>query len=126
MEMAKISGFQLFVLVVLFEMGSAILLGIGAHVKQDAWIAILFGLAGGIIVFFIYYRLYMYYPDLPLTSYLQKILGKWFGRIIGLLYIVYFIYLASRVLRDFGELLTTTIYNSTPLFVINALMIITI
>jgi spore germination protein KB len=126
MEKAKVSAFQLFVLIVLFEMGSAILLGLGASAKQDAWIAILLGLAGGIIVFFIYYRLYMYYPDLPLTSYLQKILGKWLGRMIGFLYIVYFIYTASRVLRDFGELLTTTIYNSTPLFVINTLMIITI
>lgn len=110
----------------MFEMGSAILLGLASQVKQDAWIAILFGLIGGIIVFFIYYRLYMYYPDLPLTSYLQKIVGKWPGRLIGFLYIVYFIYIASRVLRDFGELLTTTIYNSTPLFLINTLMIITL
>ncbi|MFB5195777.1 spore gernimation protein KB [Bacillus sp. AFS073361] len=126
MEKAKVSSFQMFVLIVMFEMGSAILLGLGSQVKQDSWIAILFGLAGGIIVFFIYYRLYMYFPDLPLTSYLQKIVGKWLGRIIGFLYIIYFIYIASRVLRDFGELLTTTIYNSTPLFVINTLMIITI
>ncbi|WP_144549892.1 GerAB/ArcD/ProY family transporter [Bacillus sp. X1(2014)] len=126
MERAKISGFQLFVLIVLFEMGSALLLSPGSEAKQDAWIAILFGLVGGIIVFFIYYRLYMYYPDLPLTSYLQKIIGKWFGKVIGFLYIVYFIYIASRVLRDFGELLTTTIYNSTPLFVINTLMVVTI
>ena len=68
----------------------------------------------------------MYYPDLPLSSYVQEITGKWIGRFIGVLYIVYFLYCASRVLRDFGELLATTIYNSTPLFVINALMIITI
>jgi len=126
MEKAKVSAYQLFVLIVMFEMGSAILLGLGARVKQDAWMAILFGLVGGILVFFIYYRLYMYYPELPLTSYLQKILGKWLGRLIGFLYIVYFIYVASRVLRDFGELLTSTIYNSTPLFVINTLMILTI
>ncbi|MEH7155065.1 GerAB/ArcD/ProY family transporter [Neobacillus drentensis] len=126
MEKVKISGYQLFVLVVLFEMGSAILLGLGSEVKQDAWIAILLGLFGGIIVFFIYYQLYKYYPDLPLTSYLQKIVGKWVGRLLGLLYIVYFMYVAARVLRDFGELLTTTIYNSTPLFIINTLMIVTI
>jgi spore germination protein KB len=126
MEKAKVSAYQLFVLIVMFEMGSAILLGLGAQLKQDAWMAILFGLVGGILVFFIYYRLYMYYPELPLTSYLQKIIGKWLGRFIGFLYIVYFIYIASRVLRDFGELLTSTIYNSTPLFVINTLMILTI
>ncbi|MFL6562592.1 MAG: GerAB/ArcD/ProY family transporter, partial [Bacillus sp. (in: firmicutes)] len=126
MEKAKISATQLFVLVVLFEMGSAILVGIASDAKQDAWIAILLGLTGGIMIFFIYYKLFLYYPDLPLTGYIQEIIGKWLGRLIGLLYIVYFIYLAARVLRDFGELLTTTIYNSTPLFVINSLMIITI
>jgi spore germination protein KB len=126
MEKAKISASQLFVLVVLFEMGSAILVGIASGAKQDAWIVVLFGLVGGVMVFLIYHRLYMYYPDLPLTSYLQEITGKWLGRFIGLLYVVYFIYGASRILRDFGELLTTTIYNSTPLFVINTLMIVTI
>jgi spore germination protein KB len=126
MEKAKISATQLFVLVVLFEMGSAILVGIASDAKQDAWIAVMLGLVGGLMIFLVYHRLYVYYPDLPLTSYVQKITGKWLGRFIGLLYIVYFMYLASRVLRDFGELLSTTIYNNTPLFVINTLMIITI
>jgi spore germination protein KB len=126
MEKAKINASQMFILVVLFEMGSAILVGLGAQAKQDAWISILLGLAGGLLLFLVYFRLFMYYQELPLTSYLQKITGKWIGRILGFFYIVYFIYLASRVLRDFGELLTTTIYTSTPLIVINSLMILTI
>lgn len=122
----KISPFQLFVLVFLFEMGSAILFGIGAAAKQDAWITILLGMAGGIVLFLIYHRLFFYYPDLPLTGYVQKIVGKGIGRAIGFFYIIYFIYLAARVLRDFGELLTSTIYYQTPIFIINSLMIITI
>ncbi|WP_040209456.1 GerAB/ArcD/ProY family transporter [Neobacillus jeddahensis] len=126
MEKAKINASQLFVLVVMFEMGSAILVGLGASAKQDAWIAILVGLAGGLVLFLVYYRLYMYYQDIPLTSYAQRITGKWVGRFIGLLYIIYFLYCAARVLRDFGELLTTTIYTGTPLIVINCLMIFTI
>jgi spore germination protein KB len=126
MEKEKINASQLFILVVLFEMGSAILVGLGADAKQDAWIAILLGLAGGIVLFFVYYQLFLYYPDLPLTSYLQKITGKWIGRLLALLYIIYFIYCATRVLRDFGELLTTTSYTATPLIVINSLMILTI
>ena len=71
MEKAKISASQLFVLIVLFEMGSAILVGIASNAKQDAWMAVLLGLVGGIAIFFIYYGLFVYYPDLPLTSYLQ-------------------------------------------------------
>ncbi|MBU8916858.1 spore germination protein [Bacillus sp. FJAT-29953] len=126
MENAKIKASQMFVLVVLFEMGSSILVGLGGSARQDAWISILLGLAGGILVFFIYYRLFKYYPELPLTSYLQKITGKWIGRILALFYVAYFMYVATRVLRDFGELLTTTIYTATPLVVINSLMILTI
>jgi spore germination protein KB len=122
----KIKASQLFVLIVFFEMGSSILVGLGAQAKQDAWIAILLGLAGGLLLFLIYYRLYRYYPDLPLTSYVQQIAGKWIGRFIGFLYVIYFLYIAARVLRDFGELLTSTIYTVTPLIVINCLMIFTI
>ncbi|MFB6466189.1 GerAB/ArcD/ProY family transporter [Cytobacillus sp. Hz8] len=126
MEKAKIDGYQLFVLVVLFEMGSAIVVSLGSSARQDAWIAILLGLSGGIFLFHITYQLYKYYPDLPLTGYAQKIAGKVVGRFIGFLYIIYFIYGASRVLRDFGELLTSTIYSHTPLLIINSLMILTI
>jgi len=126
MESAKIKAYQLFVLVVLFEMGSAILVGLGAQAKQDAWLAILLGLAGGLGLFLIYYQLYKYYQDIPLTSYVQKITGKWIGRMIGVSYVIYFLYCSSRVLRDFGELLTSTIYTTTPLIVINCLMIITV
>ncbi|MFP5110721.1 GerAB/ArcD/ProY family transporter [Neobacillus sp. C211] len=126
MEKAKISGYQLFVLVTLFEMGSAILFGLGADAKQDAWIAVLLGLISGLLLFLVYHRLFMFYPDITFTIYVQKITGKWIGRFIGFLYIVYFIYQASRIMRDFGELLVTTIYTNTPLFVINCLMILTI
>ncbi|WHY94494.1 GerAB/ArcD/ProY family transporter [Neobacillus cucumis] len=126
MDRIKISASQLLVLVFLFEMGSSILFGLGANAKQDAWIAILLGLAGGLIVFFIHYRLFLFYPELILTSSIQKIAGKWPGRIIGLFFISYFIYTASVVLRDFGELLVTTVYTSTPLLIINSLMILTI
>lgn len=126
MEKAKINPTQLFVLVVLFEMGSSILVGLGAEAKQDAWITILLGMISGIALFHVIYFLFLYYPDIPPTSYVQKITGKFMGRILAFFYIVYFIYGASRVLRDFGELLTTTIYSNTPLFIVNTLMILAI
>jgi spore germination protein KB len=46
----KINAFQLFVLIVLFELGSAIVVGLGMQAKQDAWLAILIGMAGGLVV----------------------------------------------------------------------------
>ena len=124
-ERAKITAKQLFVLVVLFEMGSAMMVGFPLSLKQDAWIGLLIATALGVLLFFIYYHLFKLYPDLPLTSYLQEIAGKWIGRVLGYLYILYFTYLAARVLRDFGELLTSTIYTNTPLFVLMTITMIT-
>jgi spore germination protein KB len=126
MEQIKIKASQMCMLIILFEMGSALVLVPGTAAKQDAWIAVLIGLLCGLLLYFVYYRLFKYYPDLPLTSYVQEITGKFIGRILGFLYVVYFIYIATRVLRDFGELLTSTIYSYTPLFILNALMVLTV
>ncbi|MGY4691661.1 GerAB/ArcD/ProY family transporter [Salibacterium sp. K-3] len=124
MEKAKINAGQLFVLIFLFEMGSALLLSLGTEAEQDAWLAVLVGMAGGLFLFWMYYRLYLYYPDILPTTYMQRIIGPVFGKIAAYLYIILFLYSAARVLRDFGEMLVTFAYNETPLFIINALLIL--
>ncbi|WP_141431004.1 GerAB/ArcD/ProY family transporter [Bacillus sp. 03113] len=126
MEKAKISVTQLFALMFLFEMGTAIVVSLGSQAKKDAWLAILLGLCGGIILFFIYYFLFRRYPNLPLTAYTRKIFGQYLGWIIGLLYVVYFLYLSARNLRDFGDLLLSSTMQKTPLLAINILIIVAI
>lgn len=126
MEKAKISSYQLFVLILLFELGSALLVPTAIEAKQDAWLAILLAMVGGFFLFLIYHRLYQYFPDLPLTGYLQKVFGKVFGWMIAFCYVLYFAYIAARVLRDFGGMLITVAYPETPLFMTNALLMIII
>ncbi|MES9804708.1 GerAB/ArcD/ProY family transporter [Priestia megaterium] len=126
MEKAKISASQLFILMVLFELGTSLLLPVAMEAKQDAWLAILLGMLGSLVLFVIYYKLYSYYPDLLPTEYMQKILGKAIGSVLAFLYISYFIYDVARVLRDIGEMLLTFSYSDTPLFIANALLILVI
>ena len=126
MENVKINAYQLFVIMVLFEHGSALVISLGSGAKQDAWITILTGMILGIFLFLLYNRLYLYYPDIPFTSYVQKIVGSFLGKILAFVYILYFFYLSARVLRDFGELLITFAYPNTPEFIINAIMILTV
>lgn len=126
MEHSKINMRQLFVLIVLFEHGSAIVIPLGASAKQDAWIAILLSLVLGLLLILVYERLFHYYPDQPLTSYVTHIVGKPLGKVLAVLYITYFFHITARVLRDFGELLLTFAYPETPLFVLNALMAMTV
>jgi spore germination protein KB len=126
MEKAKISAYQLFVLILMFELGSAVLVPIAIEAKRDAWLAILLGMVGGILLFFVYYRLYRFYPKLVFTEYMVKLIGKIPGKIISFSYIIFFAYIAARVLRDFGEMLLTYAYVDTPLFIVNTLLILVI
>jgi spore germination protein KB len=125
-EKAKISLYQLFVLILLFELGSAILVPLASDAKQDAWLAILFGMAGGLFLFWVHYRLFLYYPELVPPQYMQKLLGKIAGTLLAFCYIILFMYTAARVLRDFGEMLLTFAYLETPLFIVNALLMLVI
>lgn len=126
MEKAKISVYQLFVLIILFEIGTAQLEPLGMDANQDAWIVILMALVGGCLLFLIYYALYQYYPDKQLTEFIIDILGNYFGRIVAFLYILYFVYLGSLVLRDFGETLLTFAYPQLPLFIANAVLVLVV
>lgn len=120
----KINATQLFSLIFLFEMGSAMVVPLGMGAEKDAWIAILIGLCIGIAFYLVHMALFRQYPELPLTGYTRLILGRSVGWIIGMLYTLYFIYIASRVLRDFGDLLVTTQYDQTPVFIVNGMFML--
>jgi len=53
-------------------------------------------------------------------------MGKFIGWPLSLLYIAFFMYIASRNLRDAGDLLVTASYDRTPLFIINTIMIVAV
>lgn len=123
MENAKISTYQLFVLILLFEMGSSLVIGTGISAKQDAWLATLGGMVGGLFLFLIFYKIYQYYPGTSPLDIYKTAFGKFLGWIVGFAYASYFLYIAARVLRDLGEMLVTFSYSETPLLVINFIMI---
>ncbi|ERJ11491.1 GerAB/ArcD/ProY family transporter [Haloplasma contractile] len=120
MKLQKITPYQLFALIFIFEIGSAILFGLGFDAKQDAWLAILLALVGGVVVLLIYIWLYYRYPTLTFVNYTTRNLG-FLGKIISHGYILYFLYIAARVIRDLGELTTMYLLPATPLLVINLL-----
>ncbi|GGE15643.1 spore germination protein KB [Marinithermofilum abyssi] len=126
MEKAKLDFLQFFSLIVLFELGSTLVIGMGTAAKQDAWLTILVGLAGGVLLFLFYSALFRRYPDLPITGIAQKVLGKPVGTLLGYLYVVYFMYVGARILLDFGILSFLSTLDQTPFLVIMTLMILVI
>lgn len=126
MEKAKISTSQLFILMILFQLSNSLLIPLAMKAGRDSWIAILGAMAVSILLFFIYRALYLYYPSLLLTDYTEKLIGKILGRTLAFLYILFFLYCAARVLREFGVMLLSFAFPETPLFVACAMMVLVI
>jgi spore germination protein KB len=120
----KIGLLQFFTLTVLFELGTALVVNLGMESDKDAWISILLGNLMGLIVFAGYAYLYKKFPNLPLTAYIRQLFGKYVGSVISIAYIVLFLNLAGRDLRDGGSMLVMATMHRTPLFIISMLMIL--
>ncbi|MCM3790503.1 spore germination protein [Domibacillus indicus] len=126
MERAKISGIQFFLLLFMFEMGTAVVVGHMIAAKKDAWLSLLLGMGGGLVLFLVSYGLFRYYPSLPLTAYARKIFGPYIGWIVGLLYTIFFLYVSARNVREFSEVLITATMPEIPLLVVAMLFVFTI
>lgn len=111
----KLSLWQLSILIFIFEIGSVAVVGIGREASQDAWIAIAIATVIGVGLIAFYYFLLRQLPGKNLFEILAFCFGKWVGKFVGALYVLYFLYIASRVLRDFCELINTVIFENTPI-----------
>lgn len=124
MEKAKISGIQLFAIMFIFELGTALVVNYGTDAGKDAWLSTLLSMSGGVALFFIFYFLFRQYPNLLLTGYIREIFGKYLGWIIGLVYCNHFLYICGRNVREFGDLLLSSTLPETPLVVINLTLVL--
>ncbi|WP_427127424.1 GerAB/ArcD/ProY family transporter (plasmid) [Priestia megaterium] len=124
MEKAKLSVIQLFALMFIFELGTALVVSYGTNAGKDAWLSILLAMCGGTVLFYIFYSLFRQYPNLLFTGYIRKIFGKYIGWIVGLLYCLHFLYICGRNVRELGDLLVSSTLPETPLLAITLTLVL--
>lgn len=117
-SVVRISTLQVFILIVLFEIGSTIVVNIGSEAKQDAWLAILIASFAGIAILRMYLFILSAYPGCHLFQVIERAIGRWMAYPVAFAFALYFLYISSRVLRDFLELLITDIFPNTPIEVL--------
>jgi spore germination protein KB len=118
MEKARISSIQMFLLLSGFLFGDTVILTPPQGAKNDAWLAILLGGAGGALLMWVYAAIALLNPSKTLVDILREKLGKVAGNIFAVLYILYFIHMASFMLRGFGEFMCTVTFQETPMVVV--------
>lgn len=125
-EKTVISSSQLFAMIILFLLGTALVVPIGLKVQQGAWLSILVAMPAGLLLYVIFDYLYRANPNLILSGYIRKILGPYLGWPLCVSYISFFIYCSARNLREAGDLLITASYDQTPSLVIHTTMIVAV
>lgn len=111
----NISLSQLITLLLNFLLGSAIVLGSGINAKNDAWIANIVAAIIGLGIMWFYAFLVKRIPGKNLFELLEFCFGRKISIGLSFLYSGYFIYISSRVVRDFGELMASAIMPNTPI-----------
>lgn len=117
---------QLFAMIVLFELGTALVVPVGLESGHAVWLSILMALPGGILLYWVFAHLYLQFPDQIISGYARIILGPWIGWPVSLLFIPVMLYNGSRNLREAGDLLISASYDKTPILIINSIMIIAV
>ncbi|WP_026486740.1 GerAB/ArcD/ProY family transporter [Caldanaerobius polysaccharolyticus] len=85
---------------------------------RDAWAAVLISTVIALFMIYVFIKLGDMHKDKTLMEYAVDLLGRVLGRLTGLLYAGYFIYLNSIALRELGEMLKSAFLIKTPITVI--------
>lgn len=107
---------------VLFIIGSAVVLGAGGQAKEDAWLAVLLAILLSAPMFFIYAKLNTIYPDQDIYDILTTVFGSRIGKLISLVFLSYGFILGALVIRDFCEFIQIVSMPETPKYVISLII----
>ncbi|MDR3541331.1 MAG: endospore germination permease [Desulfosporosinus sp.] len=116
LENAKITPKQLILLIVISRLVITITFFPaleGPPGNQDEWLSVLLSIPAHLLLSAPIYLLWKRFPNQSFIEYSQTILGK-VGKLIGLLYVLYFFHALSVFLFQWSAFLTTAVMPETP------------
>jgi spore germination protein KB len=117
MKKEVISERQGIILIILYLIGSTLIVGLGGEAKQDSWVAVIIALAFGSMMVLVYARILSHFPGKDLFDILQITMGRTTGKLISVLMIWYAFHLGALVLRNISEFTSTLVFPDTPVVV---------
>lgn len=128
LEGGKISGYQLFLVLITTIIATGILFvpaitAIAAG--HDGWASVLVvSTIPGLLVAEICIRLERRFPGQTLIQYSETILGKFFGKVIGFLFLFFLVYINAVIIREFATFVVGAFMPETPLIVVTGAFMI--
>ncbi len=95
-----------------------------ADAFQDAWASAIVSFFGAALLVLIIGGLGIKFPELTAVEYAQKLIGKWPGKAVSLIFILAFLVIIATDTRIYAEALVTGFLTETPLAFIVFMMVI--
>ncbi len=92
--------------------------------EKDCWIAVIIGTISAVIMSTIFINLGLRYPNKTIIQFSCDILGNIFGKVLGFLYIYYFIGISYRVVRELSEIFVISFNPESKIITYATLLII--
>ncbi len=109
-DKGKVSGARFMFTLVCFVKASALLIAfLYGVVRHDSLYVVIIGIALCLPLIWIFRTLMVMFPDLNLLQVLEKVYGRFLGKLFGLIYLWFFLTLSALNLGDLGKLSTLTI-----------------
>jgi spore germination protein KB len=123
LEKGKISAFQMGMMMYPTILATAILVVPGItekYAKNDMWLSPIIASFAGFITVYLTWKLHELYPKQTVIQYNEKIIGKFFGKILSLFYVFFYIQISGIVIREFSEFIKSNFLLNTPLIVMSS------
>lgn len=124
LEKGRITGAQMTTLVIGFIVGSASLLPPGALAGNDAWVAVLIGLAEALLISLVFISISRRFPGKTFVEISREVFGPLLGTLFALLYLWFLLHIGSLVILDFCNFVNMAILPQTPYIVIMGFLVL--
>lgn len=123
-DKTQISGKRFMFTVAYFLQSSVLLTSfISLLSKQDAWITIVITAILFLPIIWVYRTIMVKFPDKNLFQVLELVFGKFWGKVISVGFVWFFLNLSTLNLRDIGVFTKITAMTETPLIVLSLMCI---
>jgi hypothetical protein len=81
---------------------------------RDSWLAVIFAWFMDVLLAVVYAYMGIRFPGQNMTQYSMTILGKYFGKIVGIVFPVYFLLVSAFIQRSLSITLNIIFFQKTP------------
>ncbi|WP_333638007.1 endospore germination permease [Tissierella praeacuta] len=117
MKIENVSNSQFKSLIIMFILGTSLLISGDSKAMEDTWISILMAILIAIPLIFIYCKLILLFPGDTLFDILIKVYGKFLGKLFTIFYTFYFFHLGAIDIRNTTEYIQVVSFPETPQYV---------